>query len=191
MRIVFLGAPGAGKGTQAATVADELGLIHVATGDLFRQAMSNGTELGILAKSYMEKGQLVPDDVTVKMVLERISAQDCNKGVILDGFPRNLEQAKSLDAALGFSEIMASAKASWPLTSRPCLTTVYEPFSRLAMIARAVSGSKTISSSPSSRARVNSSSIARAISGDGMDVAICQPSCRVSVWREEIRFSNK
>jgi len=100
LRIVFLGAPGAGKGTQAATVAGELGLVHIATGDLFRQAMAKGTELGMLAKSYMEKGQLVPDDVTVNMVLERMLAQDCNKGVILDGFPRNIEQAKALDAAL-------------------------------------------------------------------------------------------
>ena len=99
MYIIFLGAPGAGKGTQAATVAQELNLVHIATGDLFRQAIEAGTELGIQAKSYMEKGMLVPDEITIKMVLERMSAPDCESGVILDGFPRNLEQAKALDKA--------------------------------------------------------------------------------------------
>jgi len=100
MYIIFLGAPGAGKGTQAANVAKELSSIHVATGDLFRQALAAKTELGLQAKSYMEKGTLVPDEITIKMVLERISAPDCEHGVILDGFPRNLEQAKALDKAL-------------------------------------------------------------------------------------------
>jgi len=100
--IVFLGAPGAGKGTQAIGVSQELKLAHIATGDLFRQAQAEGTELGIQAKSFMEKGMLVPDEVTIKMVLERLTASDCANGVILDGFPRNLEQAKALDKA--FSE---------------------------------------------------------------------------------------
>jgi len=98
--IVFLGAPGAGKGTQAAIVSQELNLAHIASGDLFRQALEQGTELGLQAKSYMEKGMLVPDEITIRMVLERISAPDCEHGVILDGFPRNLEQAKALDKAL-------------------------------------------------------------------------------------------
>jgi len=98
--IIFLGAPGAGKGTQAAIVAQELSLAHIASGDLFRQALEQGTELGIQAKSYMEKGMLVPDAITIRMVLERISTPDCETGVILDGFPRNLEQAKALDEAL-------------------------------------------------------------------------------------------
>jgi len=98
--IIFLGAPGAGKGTQAAIVAQELGLVHIASGDLFRQALEQGTELGIQAKSYMEKGILVPDAITIRMVLERILAPDCEPGVILDGFPRNLEQATALDEAL-------------------------------------------------------------------------------------------
>jgi len=98
--IIFLGAPGAGKGTQAATVAQELNLVHIASGDLFRQALERGTELGIQAKSYMERGQLVPDEITIRMVLERISASDDESGVILDGFPRNLEQAEALDKAL-------------------------------------------------------------------------------------------
>jgi len=98
--IIFLGAPGAGKGTQAAIVAQELGLVHIASGDLFRQALEQRTELGIQAKSYMEKGMLVPDAITIRMVLERILAPDCEPGVILDGFPRNLEQATALDETL-------------------------------------------------------------------------------------------
>jgi len=98
--IILLGAPGAGKGTQATTLSQALGLAHIASGDLFREAQSKGTELGKLAKSYMEKGQLVPDEITVKMVLERIAAPDCAKGVILDGFPRTLEQARALEKAL-------------------------------------------------------------------------------------------
>jgi adenylate kinase len=98
--IIFLGAPGAGKGTQAAEVARELKLAHVATGDLFRQAQEQGTDLAMKAKSYMEEGKLVPDEITIQMVLERISASDCQQGVIFDGFPRNLRQAEALDKAL-------------------------------------------------------------------------------------------
>ena len=100
LNLILLGAPGAGKGTQAVTISKKLGLVHVATGDLFRKEQESGTELGKIAKSYMEKGQLVPDEITAKMLLSRISAPDCTKGVILDGFPRTLEQAKALDKAL-------------------------------------------------------------------------------------------
>jgi adenylate kinase len=100
LNIVFLGAPGAGKGTQASNVAQELNLAHIATGDLFRQAQSQDTELARQAKYYMEKGQLVPDEITIKMVQERISEPDCANGVIFDGFPRNLNQAEALDKAL-------------------------------------------------------------------------------------------
>ncbi len=100
MYIVLLGAPGAGKGTQADILSRTLKLAHIASGDLFRQALSQGTELGLQAKAYMEKGQLVPNEITIKMVLERIKAPDCKGGIILDGFPRNLEQAKALDEAL-------------------------------------------------------------------------------------------
>lgn len=100
MYIILLGAPGAGKGTQAASVAQELGLVHIATGDLFREATEKGSKLGEQVKSYMEKGILVPDEVTIQVVLERMSAPDCEVGVILDGFPRNLEQAKALDRSL-------------------------------------------------------------------------------------------
>ena len=100
MYIILLGAPGAGKGTQAVMLAEKLKLVQVASGDLFRKALQQETELGKKAKSYMEKGQLVPDEITVKMLLGRITAPDCTKGVILDGFPRTLEQAKALDKAL-------------------------------------------------------------------------------------------
>jgi adenylate kinase len=100
MYIVLLGAPGAGKGTQAAVLSQKLKLAHIASGDLFRQALEKGTELGRQAKSYMEKGKLVPNEITIKMVLERITAPDCVGGIILDGFPRNVEQAKALDEAL-------------------------------------------------------------------------------------------
>ena len=100
MYIIFLGAPGAGKGTQAAKVARELGLVHIATGDLFRQALEEGNKLGIKARSYMERGELVPNQLTIAMVLERLSAPEGKGGAILDGFPRNLEQAEALDKAL-------------------------------------------------------------------------------------------
>jgi adenylate kinase len=100
MYIVLLGAPGAGKGTQAALLSEKLKLAHIASGDLFRQALAKGTELGKQAKGYMEKGQLVPNELTIKMVLERIAQPDCKGGIILDGFPRNVDQAKALDEAL-------------------------------------------------------------------------------------------
>lgn len=100
MYIVFLGAPGAGKGTQAANMARELGLVPIASGDLFRQAVERGDELGLRVKAYLEKGLLVPDEITVRMVLERMSAPDCQGGVIFDGFPRDLKQAEALDEAL-------------------------------------------------------------------------------------------
>ena len=100
MYIILLGAPGAGKGTQAVMLAEKLKLVQVASGDLFRQALQQETELGIKAKSYMEKGQLVPDEITIQMVLERLSAPDCETGAILDGFPRNTQQAEALDKAM-------------------------------------------------------------------------------------------
>ncbi len=100
MYIVLLGAPGAGKGTQADILKEKLNLAHVASGDLFRQALAKGTPLGLQAKAYMEKGQLVPNEITIKMVLERLEAPDTKNGVLLDGFPRNVEQAKALDEAL-------------------------------------------------------------------------------------------
>lgn len=100
MYIVILGAPGAGKGTQAAVVAEKLKAAHIATGDMFRDAQEQETDLARQAVSYMEKGQLVPDEITIRMVLERIAAPDCVNGVVFDGFPRNLKQAEALDEAL-------------------------------------------------------------------------------------------
>jgi adenylate kinase len=98
--LVLLGAPGAGKGTQADILARHRGLPHRATGDLFRAAARDGTALGIAAKAYMERGALVPDEVTVQMLLERLTVPDATRGVILDGFPRTRLQAEALDRAL-------------------------------------------------------------------------------------------
>jgi len=98
--VVMLGPPGAGKGTQAKLLAKELSVPHVSSGDLFRDHLGRKTDLGLLAKEYMDRGDLVPDDVTVGMVVERISRPDCQSGVILDGFPRTLSQAAALDGAL-------------------------------------------------------------------------------------------
>jgi adenylate kinase len=101
MHIIMLGAPGAGKGTQADILSQEMNLPHIASGDLFRQGLEAKTEVGLLAKSYMDKGELVPDEVAIKMILERISQPDCASGCLLDGFPRTLDQAEVLDEALG------------------------------------------------------------------------------------------
>lgn len=98
--VVMLGPPGAGKGTQAKLLAKDLNIPHVSSGDLFRDHLGRKTELGLLAKGYMDRGDLVPDDVTVGMVVERIGRPDCQEGVILDGFPRTLSQAAALDGAL-------------------------------------------------------------------------------------------
>lgn len=100
MNVILLGAPGAGKGTQAVALVNTKGLVHVASGDLFRDNLSRNTELGQTAKTYMDKGELVPDDITVKMVLERIGRPDCANGFLLDGFPRTIPQAEALDKAL-------------------------------------------------------------------------------------------
>jgi adenylate kinase len=98
--IVMLGPPGAGKGTQAEILAQKLGLVHVSSGDLFRENLSNQTELGKLAQTYMTKGELVPDNVTIAMVKERLSRPDCAKGAVLDGFPRTPAQAEALNQIL-------------------------------------------------------------------------------------------
>ncbi|MFC1970337.1 adenylate kinase [Chloroflexota bacterium] len=100
MYIILLGAPGAGKGTQAVMLIEKLKLVQVASGDLFRQALQQETELGLKAKAYMEKGQLAPNEITIQMVLERLAAPDCANGAILDGFPRNTGQAEALDKTM-------------------------------------------------------------------------------------------
>ena len=100
MKIVMLGAPGAGKGTQAKMIAEEYGIPHVSTGDIFRANIKNGTELGMEAKKYMDQGLLVPDELTVKILLDRVAQEDCKNGYVLDGFPRTIPQAEVLDKAL-------------------------------------------------------------------------------------------
>jgi adenylate kinase len=100
VNIILIGAQGSGKGTQAARLAQTLGIRHIASGDLFRQAVQEQTELGLKAKVYLDRGDLVPDDITIAMILSRISEPDCAQGVLLDGFPRNLIQAEALDKGL-------------------------------------------------------------------------------------------
>ena len=100
MKIIMLGAPGAGKGTQAKMIAEKFGIPHVSTGDIFRANIKNGTELGKEAKQYMDKGLLVPDELTVKILLDRVAEDDCKNGYVLDGFPRTIPQAEVLDKAL-------------------------------------------------------------------------------------------
>ena len=97
MKIIMLGAPGAGKGTQAKLIAEKYGIPHVSTGDIFRANIKEGTDLGKEAKEYMDKGQLVPDELTVRILLDRVSKDDCKNGYVLDGFPRTIPQAEVLD----------------------------------------------------------------------------------------------
>lgn len=100
MKIIMLGAPGAGKGTQAKMIAEKYGLPHISTGDIFRANIKNGTELGKEAKEYMDKGLLVPDELTVRLLLDRVAQDDCKNGYVLDGFPRTIPQAEVLDDKL-------------------------------------------------------------------------------------------
>lgn len=95
-----MGLPGAGKGTQADQIVSKYGIPHISTGDMFRAAMKEGTELGLKAKSFMDKGELVPDEVTIGIVRERLSKPDCDKGFLLDGFPRTVPQAEALESML-------------------------------------------------------------------------------------------
>ena len=100
MKIIMLGAPGAGKGTQAKQIADKYHIPHISTGDIFRANIKNGTELGNKAKQYMDQGLLVPDELTCDLVMDRIKQDDCENGFVLDGFPRTIPQAEALTAAL-------------------------------------------------------------------------------------------
>ena len=100
MKIIMLGAPGAGKGTQAKMIADKYGVPHISTGDIFRANIKNGTELGMEAKKYMDQGLLVPDELTVRILLDRVAQDDCKNGYVLDGFLRTIPQAEVLDSEL-------------------------------------------------------------------------------------------
>ena len=100
MKIIMLGAPGAGKGTQAKRIAEKYGIPHISTGDIFRANIKNGTELGMEAKKYMDQGALVPDELVVDLVVDRVAQEDAKNGYVLDGFPRTIPQAEALDAAL-------------------------------------------------------------------------------------------
>lgn len=100
MKIIMLGAPGAGKGTQAKKIAEKYGIPHISTGDIFRANIKNGTELGKKAKTFMDQGLLVPDELVVDLVVDRVNQEDCSKGYVLDGFPRTIPQAEALDEAL-------------------------------------------------------------------------------------------
>ncbi len=100
MKIIMLGAPGAGKGTQAKRIAEKYSVPHISTGDIFRANIKNGTELGKKAKTFMDQGLLVPDELVVELVADRITQEDCANGFVLDGFPRTIPQAEALDAAL-------------------------------------------------------------------------------------------
>ncbi|WP_099364830.1 adenylate kinase [Fredinandcohnia onubensis] len=100
MNLVLMGLPGAGKGTQAEKIVEKYNIPHISTGDMFRAAIKDGTELGLQAKSFMDKGELVPDEVTIGIVRERLSKEDCNNGFLLDGFPRTVPQAEALETIL-------------------------------------------------------------------------------------------
>ena len=100
MKIIMLGAPGAGKGTQAKMIAEKYGVPHISTGDIFRANIKNNTELGQKAKAYMDKGELVPDELTLDLIMDRFKQPDCENGYVLDGFPRTIPQAEVLDKAL-------------------------------------------------------------------------------------------
>lgn len=107
MKLIFLGPPGAGKGTQSIKIASHYNITHISTGDIFRSAVSEGTQLGNEAKSYMDKGELVPDNVVIGIIVERLKRNDVKTGFVLDGFPRTIQQAKVLDEELGSNGINA------------------------------------------------------------------------------------
>jgi adenylate kinase len=121
MRIVLLGPPGAGKGTQAVRVASRFNAPHIATGDIFRANVASGTELGRAAQEYMDRGDLVPDDVVIAMVMERLAEDDCEGGFVLDGFPRTVEQAEALDRRLDGLGTPLEAALSFDVTEEELL----------------------------------------------------------------------
>lgn len=130
MNLVFLGPPGAGKGTMAGRLADELGIPHISTGDMFRAAMANETELGLKAKAIMAAGDLVPDELTIAMVEERLSQADAQKGYILDGFPRTIPQAEALDTFATVDTAVQFELAQEQLVRRLSGRRVHKPSGR-------------------------------------------------------------
>lgn len=118
MKLIFLGPPGAGKGTQATGVSTKLNVPHISTGDMFRSAIKNETKTGLEAKSYMDKGQLVPDSVVIDMVRERLAMSDCENGYLLDGFPRTVEQAEALEIISSPDAVVNIAVADEKLLDR-------------------------------------------------------------------------
>src|SRR5215207_11290088 len=121
MRIVLLGPPGAGKGTQAAQIACRFGAPHIATGDIFRANVAQGTELGRAAQEYMDLGDLVPDEVVIAMVMERLASDDCQAGFVIDGFPRTVNQAEALDRRLAGLGAPLDAALSFDVTEEELL----------------------------------------------------------------------
>ena len=121
MRLVVLGPPGAGKGTQAAQIACRFGAPHIATGDIFRANVAEGTELGRAAQEYMDRGDLVPDEVVIAMVMERLASDDCEAGFVLDGFPRTVNQAEALDRRLAGLGTPLEAALSFDVTEEELL----------------------------------------------------------------------
>ena len=113
MKIIMLGAPGAGKGTQAKKIAAKYDIPHISTGDIFRANIKNGTELGNKAKTYMDQGLLVPDELVVDLVVDRVQQDDCKNGYVLDGFPRTIPQAEALDKALEVAKEIQECFDSW------------------------------------------------------------------------------
>lgn len=120
MKLVFIGPPGAGKGTQATNICKTYGIVHISTGDILREERKNKTELGKLAQSYIDKGALVPDDVIIGIVKNRISADDCKDGFLFDGFPRTLEQAKALDQLVDLDAVVNLVVPDAALMDRLC-----------------------------------------------------------------------
>ena len=141
MRIVLLGPPGAGKGTQAAQLADRYGCPHVATGDIFRANVASGTELGRAAQEFMDRGDLVPDDVVIAMVMERLASDDCEGGFVLDGFPRTVNQAEALDRRLAGLGTPLEAALSFDVTEEELLRRLA---GRAAALHRADDAEQTI-----------------------------------------------
>ena len=118
MKLVFLGPPGAGKGTAATQVSKRLGVCHISTGDMFRAAIKNGTPVGLKAKAFIDRGELVPDSVTVEMVEERLKQPDCKNGFLLDGFPRTVEQAQALENIASLDAVIDLVVEDAPLVAR-------------------------------------------------------------------------